>query len=703
MENSLERKQTILIVDDAAMNRALLADMLDDNYNIIEASNGVEAVSVLQSQGSAISLVLLDIVMPEMDGLEVLAMMNKQGWIKDIPVIMVSSESASSTIERAYALGVTDFISRPFDTSIVRRRVTNTLMLYAKQAALLDMIEDEIYQREKSVSMMVSILSQMVEFRNGESGLHVLHVNTLTELLLNHIAKKTDKYKLDQETINTITIASSLHDIGKISIPDEVINKPGKLTDEEFELMKMHSAIGSEMLKSLPNFDKEPLIKTSYEICRWHHERYDGRGYPDGLKGEEIPISAQVVALADVYDALTSDRVYKKAIPHDEALQMILNGECGAFNPFLLECLQELADEIVEQLKLSSLSTKVNGEIDKAVSRTVNSDRLAPSNRTLDLLEYERTKFNFFAMMSNEIQFEFTSDPPIVTIKDYGSNKLGLPEVIRDPLNSDVLVKVFGEENIDHLTGLLRNTSISDPIIQYDFQAVIDDEPRWFHLDARAMWSETTDGVELRGAIGKLVDINEDKERLSELEKKAVHDSLTGLTNHAYARKLISARMKENPKGTFVMMVLDMDDFKRANDEYGHLFGDEVLKYLASRLRDSVRDKDVVARVGGDEFLICMECDTDPKPLVDRIYNSITGSYEGFPVSISMGVQCVTGADMDYDELFKLADQSLYAMKRDGKGGYVYSVETMVNNEDGSVLSEIESDTIEFSNIERNG
>ncbi len=357
-----ERKQTILIVDDFMVNRALLADMLGNEYDIIEAANGVEAVVAMRDLGSRISLILLDIVMPEMDGLEVLAMMNKQGWIKEIPVIMVSSESTSSTIERAYNLGVTDFISRPFDTSIVRRRVTNTLMLYAKQAALAGMVEDEIYQREKSVGMMVSILSQIVEFRNGESGLHVLHVNTLTEMLLKHIASKTDKYGLTPDLISTIKLASSLHDIGKISIPEEVLNKPGRLTDEEFELMKTHSAIGADMLKSLPNFEEEPIIKISHEICRWHHERFDGRGYPDGLKGDEIPISAQVVALADVYDALTSKRVYKDAFPHEKAMEMILNGECGSFDPFLLECLQDIADDIQNELELSSVSTNANME-----------------------------------------------------------------------------------------------------------------------------------------------------------------------------------------------------------------------------------------------------------------------------------------------------------------------------------------------------
>ncbi len=690
--DTTQRKQIILIVDDFAVNRALLADMLGDEYEIIEAANGVEAIATMRELGSRVSLMLLDIVMPEMDGLEVLAVMNKQGWIKEIPVIMVSSENNSSTIERAYALGVTDFISRPFDTSIVRRRVTNTLMFYAKQAALAGMVEDEIYQREKSVGMMVSILSQIVEFRNGESGLHVLHVNTLTEMLLKHIATKTDRYSLTPDLISTIKLASSLHDIGKISIPEEILNKPGKLTDEEFALMKTHSAIGANMLKSLPNFEEEPIIKISYEICRWHHERFDGRGYPDGLKGDEIPISAQVVSLADVYDALTSKRVYKDAFPHEKAMEMILNGECGSFDPFLLECLKDIADEIQDELKLSSLSTNTNMDINSAVDRTMKSDMLTPSNRTLDLLDYERMKYNFYAQMSNEIQFEYTIDPPIAIVHDYSVNKLGLHETIHNPMQDEQLLDIFGAENMEKLRDSLRGSSIEDPIVQFDLQGSVEGEPRWFHLDARAMWEETKTGKEFLGAIGKLVDIHESRARLSDLERKATQDSLTGLANHAYARKIISTRMRENPTDTFVLMVLDMDNFKNANDEYGHLFGDEVLKHLSKKLRNSVRDDDVVARVGGDEFLICMELDSDPKPLVDRIYSSITGNFQDFPISVSMGVECVNGSDMEYDELFKRADQALYTMKRNGRGGYVYGIDTNFGREEGSFISAIESD-----------
>ena len=292
------------------LNRALLADMIGDAYRIIEAEDGKQAVAALQKEGAGISLVLLDYVMPQMNGFDVLEVMNKNGWIKDIPVIMVSAESDAAYIERAYELGVTDFINRPYDVNIVRRRVMNTLMLYQKQRTLMGMVADQVYEREKSNNLMVYILSHIVEFRNGESGMHVLNVQAMTEMILTQLMRLTDQYPLTTEDISLITMASSLHDIGKIGIDDKILNKPGKLTPEEFEVIKTHSMLGAEMLQNLDNFGKQPLLQTAYEIARWHHERWDGRGYPDGLKGDEIPISAQLVSLADVYDALTSERCY---------------------------------------------------------------------------------------------------------------------------------------------------------------------------------------------------------------------------------------------------------------------------------------------------------------------------------------------------------------------------------------------------------
>lgn len=354
-ENSASEKlkQQILIVDDSEINREILKEILKEDYRILEAANGEECLEQLERSGTGISLVLLDIVMPEMDGFEVLAAMNQNHWIEDIPVIMISSEDSDSYIRRAYEMGVSDYISRPFDAKIVYQRVLNMIKLYAKQRRLIHLVTRQIYEKERNNRMMIGILSQIVEFRNGESGLHVIHINLITQLLLEQLVKKTGKYQLSWEDRLLIATASALHDIGKIGIDEKILNKPGKLTKEEFEIMKTHTLIGAQMLDNLDMYRNEKLLKLAYEICHWHHERYDGKGYPDGLVGEEIPISAQVVSLADVYDALVSERVYKKAFSHEKALEMIQNGECGTFNPLLLQCMTEAQDKLKTMMEVA--------------------------------------------------------------------------------------------------------------------------------------------------------------------------------------------------------------------------------------------------------------------------------------------------------------------------------------------------------------
>ena len=345
---ALKVKQQILIVDDSEMNREILTEMLQDDFRILEAENGEEALKMLKQYDTGISLMLLDIVMPVMNGFEVLAAMAREHWMDDIPVIMISSEGSEEYIRRAYEMGIADYIRRPFDAKIVYQRVFNTIKLYAKQRRLISLVADQIYEKEKNNRMMVGILSQIVEFRNGESGPHVLHIQTLTRLLLERLVQKTGQYGLSWSEQYMISMASALHDIGKIGIDEKILNKPGKLTKEEFDIMKTHTLIGATMLENLKMYQGEILLEVAYQICRWHHERYDGKGYPDGLVGEEIPISAQVVSLADAYDALISDRVYKKAYSHEQAVKMILNGECGAFNPVLLECLTDIQEHLKE-------------------------------------------------------------------------------------------------------------------------------------------------------------------------------------------------------------------------------------------------------------------------------------------------------------------------------------------------------------------
>lgn len=369
----MDYKETILIVDDSALNRMVLIEILGkENYTFLEAENGQQAVELLDCHPE-VDLLLLDITMPEIDGFGVLEAMNQYHWIEETPVIMISAEDSYTFVERAYDLGASDYITRPFDARVVCRRVSNTLMLYAKQKRLVQMVAEQVYEKEKVSNTMISILSHIVEFRNNESGLHVVHIRTITELLLRRLCKKTDRYPLTEADISIISTASALHDIGKINIPEQILNKPGRLTKEEFEIIKTHSAVGEHMLRQIPFNQNEPLVKVAREICRWHHERWDGRGYPDGLKGDEIPISAQVVSLADVYDALTSERCYKAAFDHDTALNMIVNGECGAFNPLLLECLMDEADQIKQAMQ----ETEEEKQKDAEQSQRQEANRLS--------------------------------------------------------------------------------------------------------------------------------------------------------------------------------------------------------------------------------------------------------------------------------------------------------------------------------------
>ena len=352
-------RQKILIIDDSEFNRAILAEVLGGEFDILEAENGKEGLEVLEQYERDISLVLLDIIMPVMDGFEVLGEMVNRNWIDDIPVIMISSEDSENIICRAYEMGVSDYINRPFDTQVVYRRVYNTIKLYAKQRRMIQLVTDQVYEKQKNSQIMIGILSQIMGYRNGESGQHILRINLITDILLDELARKTDRYNLSWSRRSVIITASALHDIGKIGISGTILNKPESLTAEEQQIIRAHTLIGAALLKNLELYQNEELVKTAYEICRWHHERYDGNGYPDGLKGEEIPIAAQVVSLADAYDILASKRAYKEAIPHREAIKKILEGESGIFNPVLLECLvnaqgriqRELGSQIISDMK----------------------------------------------------------------------------------------------------------------------------------------------------------------------------------------------------------------------------------------------------------------------------------------------------------------------------------------------------------------
>ena len=507
-----EQHYTILIADDTQFNRDFLRAILEDTYEIIEAVDGIQAVTILQQKDQEISLLLLDLNMPNMDGFGVLDAMNKYGWIDSVPVIMITAEEGPGLLKRAYDLGVTDYLKRDTDVETVRRRASNTIMLYAKQRRLQSMVNEQIYQKEKVNNLMISILSHIVEFRNEESGLHVMHIQTMTEILLKSLMRKTDRYKLDRETINLISNASTLHDVGKICIPSEILNKPGLFTDEEFAIMKGHSQMGADMMKGVP-FQDEPLVKYAYEICRWHHERYDGRGYPDGLKGEDIPISAQVVSLADVYDALTSARVYKPAHSHEKALSMILNGECGAFQPLLLECLVESSDIVQREMAVDTVVRSDQRAAENTAVEVAQYEELSTTDRTLRILEQERVIHQFFKELSQDILFEYTTTPPMLALSAQGVRRLGLEAATVDPYHNKQVQEMVDLDRLAELSQLLQSTTPEAPVVEFDFHIRLEGRSVPIHITSRAMWS-SEDPPQYTGAIGK-IDLCQEKEAIS--------------------------------------------------------------------------------------------------------------------------------------------------------------------------------------------
>ena len=481
----MNKRQKILIVDDAKFNRDILKEFLGETYDYLEAENGNQAVQIME-ENPGIDLMLLDINMPQMDGFEVLKWMKLSQCIEETPVIMISSEESVETMRKAYEMGITDYITRPFDSVIVKKRVQNTLGLYANQKRLINVVVDQVYEKEENNNIMIRILSNVLGSRNSESSEHILHIRTATEMMLRQLVKTTDAYHLTETDIAIITTASSLHDIGKIRIPEEILNKPGRLIDEEFKIMKTHSEIGASMIRDMHFGQNHPLVHTAWEICRWHHERWDGNGYPDGLKGEEIPISAQMVSIADVYDALTSERCYKKAFDHDTAIKMILDGQCGQFNPILLKCLEELSLQFSKMLSKEMDSNKYYYEAQRLSNEILSEKSLPNKNYSQNVVKIMQEKIDFFRSHSgkNSIEYNAISGQLIIINEEQ--------QILcqRDDPKFDIFnVFEVSMEDIQHIRFLLNQTSVQNNEITLQIKVKVKNDSQMYHLKLHTLWS----------------------------------------------------------------------------------------------------------------------------------------------------------------------------------------------------------------------
>lgn len=506
------KRKTVLIVDDEEINRVILSSMLSGSYDTLEAENGREALEICRARRGEIAVMLLDIIMPVMDGIEVLEAMNQFGYIEEIPVVMISTETGSETMKKAYDLGAVDYIPRSsYSREVILRRIQNTIMLFSKQKQLTAAVADQFHKRQHDNELMVSILSHVVEFRNAESGLHVLHIGILTEMLLEGLLAKTDRYAIPKKDVSLIRMASAFHDIGKIAIPETILNKPGRLTPEEFAIVKTHSEKGAEMLEAIEEVQNESFVRYAIDICRYHHERYDGRGYPTGKAGDDIPIHAQVVALADVYDALTSVRCYKKAFTHEEAIAMIENGECGAFNPLLLSVLLESSEAIKKKMDEKDPKAFLGDSGLSPAAFEELSASAGEASRDYRLLLDERRINDVFLSGTDEAWFTFTfGERTTLSFNKAAVERFGLAQYNEHPFD---IHTPWGKKNQKGWEIIQREIALSAkdrPTFLFEVPIILHNETRLFHVEGTTL-AGFGDGQDLI-AVGRIEDATKDQE-----------------------------------------------------------------------------------------------------------------------------------------------------------------------------------------------
>lgn len=511
-------RRKLLIADDSEMNRAMLANMLDHDFQIIEAVDGHETISALEMYKGEIAALLLDIVMPEMDGFQVLEEMQRRGWTESVPTIMISAEMGSAYIDRAFELGASDYINRPFATGIIRRRIINTILLHTKKQQLMDIVSTYFYRHEKNTEEMVSILSSAVEHRCCGGGRHMAGVSCLTGLLLRRLLAREDVHPLDPADVETVCMAASLHDIGKLMIPRELLEKPDPLTPEECEIVKCHTVIGAQLIAELPVYQGEKLTKYAMEICRWHHERWNGEGYPDGLKGDRIPLAAQIVSLADAYDVLVHQCSYKAPCTHEQAMAMLHNGDCGSFNPLLLSCLDEVGEAARRGVDRKAASRRSPR---RTVEELYRGQDLAAARMTQQL-EDAYAKQDFLFALSREIWFEYTPHPSSLRLSRGAAEQMGLPPMIVAPLDDPDFLARVGAETVDAVRRRLADLTADEAYLEVAAHLVLNGQPRRCQLTILVLWSAAEHG-RCAALFGRVIDIDDSCERLERYDRAAGH------------------------------------------------------------------------------------------------------------------------------------------------------------------------------------
>ena len=596
--------------------------------------------------------------------------MNQLHWIDETPVIMISSEGSVDAMRKAYEMGITDYITRPFDSVIVKKRVQNTLELYANQKRLINVVVDQVYEKEENSSIMIGILSNVLGFRNSESSEHILHIRTATEMMLRKLVKTTDVYHLTETDIAMITTASSLHDIGKIGIPEGILNKPGRLTDEEFKIMKTHSEIGASLIRDMNFSESKPLVHTAWEICRWHHERWDGKGYPDGLSRESIPVLSRVIAVVDAFDAMVSDRPYRNGMPVSDALEELKKCAGTQFDPFIVsEFVQMISENYSDTAK----------EVHK-----FRQEKEKPQHRQVAKPEDNSTLQEVFCVHTVQCsRYLLDGSWNILSVDDNFEKLTGYSgeDVEKNSMNQMDLIPEA--DRTEYLCRTNANLAKGTYVLQEHRLHRKDGKDIYVFCYGRVFYDSAVkqDRVEIiisdvssTYSMKILTDAEQNKAeaRLRNWENTYRTDSLTGLLNHAAFRNDMEMKLLS---GDFyaMMIMIDVDKFKQYNDTYGHHNGDKYLILVAQTLLASLRNEDFASRMGGDEFaaMLFFNKSVPEKAIKERAQqifdkvNLTVKSAEG-GTGISMGA-VIAKSEATFNRLYEEADNALYEAKESGR------------------------------------
>lgn len=696
-------KGTLLIVDQQSFDRTFLGELFREDYSVEEASNAFQTAEYLRESAKELKAVLISAAMLEQDEDGICGLLwGKPDEKNDIPVFLITSERINLDTWQRWETMTMDIIEKPFEPAIIRRRVNNAVELYEARKHIKQVIGDELaslrkqtYKKRDMNNAIIDMLSSVIEFRSGESGEHVGRIRSLTRMILNRLKENKIYPGLTDEEIDMISEASAMHDIGKISIPEHILNKPGPLTAEEYEEMKKHTLYGCAILASLPFFQEEEVFQYAYEICRHHHDRWDGTGYPDGIRGNEINLAAQVVAVADVYDSLVSERVYKKAYSHQKAIRMIKEGECGSFNPKILKCFYEIADEAHEKLYSSRRENLLREEEGYSPSfsmgslKNIQEERI--SDKALWLLERERQKFTWLTELSDEILFDYDKVADTIEFSEkykevFGGNLevCSAREFIKNSPYATEKERIRIQEQ-------MKKLDLDQPGVSLEVQLQTKNGVEWFDFVVRGIWS----GEECVGYFGRLSSIEHLKGETLKWKKQAMQDYLTGLCNRQALENAVQ-EMLQLKKEVFSLMMLDVDNFKAVNDTKGHLVGDELLKEIAAILTGKFRESDLIARLGGDEFCALLRGVVNEKVLsakAEEICQTTAGELAkkyGVDISCSIGFSFYPADGEEGSLLLRKADKALYEAKKRGKGCYVFYHEALEEYPYLSMISRID-------------